>query len=46
MLGEDFHSVESERGLCLRGEVTSSCQAGPAVTPGYETDVEDEENRK
>ena len=27
-------------------EITSFCEARPAVTPGYETNVEDEENRK
>ena len=27
-------------------EVTSFCEARPAITPGYETNVEDEENGK
>lgn len=34
------------KGVSLKRKVTSFCQAGPAVTPGYETDVEDEEHGK
>ena len=41
-----FYMVESERGNLFERMFTSFCQARPAVTPGYKTDVEDKENGK
>ena len=34
------------RWVWFEREITSFGQAGPAITPGYETDVENKEDRK